>query len=61
MIRWIAVCATAVSLAIAADVTVSSSAYALFGRSSKQAISRDDNDTGAAITGLTQCSKKPGR
>jgi hypothetical protein len=41
MIRWIAVCATAVSLAIAADVTVSSSAYALFGRSSKQAISKE--------------------
>jgi hypothetical protein len=46
MIRCVAVCATFLSLAIAADVTApTSSAYALFGRSSgKQAISKACSD-----------------
>jgi hypothetical protein len=41
MIRCIAVCAAALSLMIAVDAaSPSGSAYALFGRSSKQAISQ---------------------
>ena len=44
MIRFIAVCAAALSLTIAAEVSSSSSAFALFGRSSKQAISKTCSD-----------------
>ena len=45
MIRWIAVCATILALAIAADAaSPSGSAYALFGGSSKQAISKACSD-----------------
>jgi hypothetical protein len=45
MIRFIAVCAAVLSLTIVADVASSSSAFALFGRSSsKQAISKACSD-----------------